>query len=253
MTVTAWLAIWTTALLQQGQVGQGTVRVHKDYYPAYVEARREKKMLLIDFATGFDFKSVDPTKLAGFVLCRVPLDYTLPIDGKRQRLIDAPAFVCLQKQPGIAVVDLHNRSHLRETVSVLPKHFALKDYVAALLDLPDGTLTQRTLTWAFRIHQERPACVYGTADPTLMQHAGSHSTNQAQSNAMYHAGAFPGSFEIVAQSWLSNANVADVAVDLVNLWRSSPAHWGAAVTQWSRYGLDMQTNGSVWYATGVFQ
>jgi hypothetical protein len=39
----------------------------------------------------------------------------------------------------------------------------------------------------------------------------------------------------------------------VNLWRSSAPHWGAAITPWSAYGVDMQTNGSVWYATGVFR
>ena len=82
-----------------------------------------------------------------------------------------------------------------------------------------------------------------------MDHADRQSTYQAQSNAMFHSSSFPGSFEIVAQSWMSNANVVDVAIDLVNLWRSSPPHWGAASTAWSRYGVDMQSNGSVWYAT----
>ena len=245
MTATAYLALWL-AMLVDG-------RVHTDYFPAYTEARKSGKMLLIDFGTGFDFKTVDPKKLDGFVLCRVPLDYTIPLDGKKTRLIDAPAFDCLQKQAGLAVVDLQHKSHLRETVSVLPQRFAIGGNVDALLDLPAGSLTQRTLTWAFRVHQERPACTFGTADPTLMDHADRHSTTQAQSNSMFHSGSFPGSFEIVAQSWMSNANVVDVAIDLVALWRSSPPHWGAATTAWSRYGVDMQSNGSVWYATGVFQ
>ena len=59
-------------------------RVHTDYYPAYTEARKSGKMLLIDFGTGFDFSSVDSKKLDGYVLCRVPLEYTLTIDGKRE-------------------------------------------------------------------------------------------------------------------------------------------------------------------------
>jgi hypothetical protein len=86
-----------------------------------------------------------------------------------------------------------------------------------------------------------------------MDHADRHSMIQANSNSMHHSGTFPGSFEIVAQSWMGNGNIADVAVDLVNLWRSSAPHWGAASTPWTRFGVDMQTNGSVWYATGVFQ
>jgi hypothetical protein len=245
MTATACLALCLTTLVNGS--------VNTEYYPAYKEARSSGKMLLIDFGTGFDFKTVDAKRLDGFVLCRVPVDYTIPIDGKPTRLIDAPAFDCLQKQAGIVVVDLRDKSHFGETVSVLPQRYSVGGYVDALFDLPVGSLTQRTLTWAFRVHQERPACTAGVADPTLMEHADRQSTVQAQSNSMFHSSSFPGSFEIVAQSWMSTANMADVAIDLVNLWRSSPPHWGAASTAWSRYGVDMQTNGSVWYATGVFQ
>ena len=172
---------------------------------------------------------------------------------KKTRLIDAPAFDCLQKQAGIVVVDLRDKSHFGETVSVLPQRYSAAGYVDALFDLPVGSLTQRTLTWAFRVHQERPACTQGIADPTLMDHADRQSMVQAQSNSMFHSSNFPGSFEIVAQSGSGGGNLADVAIDLVNIWRSSAPHWGAATTAWSRYGVDMQTNGSAWYATGVFQ
>ena len=127
------------------------VHIHKDYYPAYIEARKSGKMLLVDFGTNFDFKTVDAKSLERYVICRVPVDYKLKIDGKQSRLIDAPAFTCLQQQAGIAVVDLHNKEHFRETVSVLPQRYAATYYVGALLDLPAGTLTQRTLTWAFRV------------------------------------------------------------------------------------------------------
>ncbi len=246
MTATAYIALWFATLLPApGQI-------HSEYYPAYVEARKSGKMLLVDFGTGFDFKTVDAKSLDRYEICRVPVDYTLKIDGKQSRLIDAPAFTCLQQQAGIAVVDLHNKEHFRETVSVLPQRYAVSGYVAAVLDLPAGTLTQRTLTWAFRVHQERPPCTNGTADPNMMQHADAHSLNQANSNSMYHSSNFPGSFEIVAQS-MGNGNIDDIAVELVNLWRSSAPHWGAASTPWSAFGVDMQTNGSVWYATGVFR
>jgi hypothetical protein len=244
-TLTACLALWLAAPVQG--------HVHNHYFPAYAEAQKSGKMLLIDFGTGFDFKTLDAKKLDDFVVCRVPVEHTIRVDGKTTRLIDSPAFDSLQKQAGIAVVDLKDKSHYRETVSVLPQRYATGGYVDALLDLPVGSLTQRTLTWAFRVHQERPACTSGVADPTLMDHADRQSQTQAQSNSMFHSSSFPGSFEIVAQSWMGNGNVADVAIDLVNLWRSSPPHWGAASTAWSRYGVDMQTNGSAWYATGVFQ
>jgi hypothetical protein len=246
MSAPAYFALVMATLLQ------GSPRVHNDYFPAYIEARDAGKMLLIDFGTNFDFHTVDRTKLKTYVLCRVPLDYRIPVGGKQERLIDAPAFICLQGQPGIAVVNLRDKAHFRETVSILPQRFAVAGYMAVLLDLPAGSLTQRTLTWAFRVQGERPACTNGAADPALMQHADRHSLNQAYSNSMYHSSNFPGSFEIVAQS-PAGGSVVDAALNLVNLWRSSPPHWGAAVTPWSRYGLDMQSNGAVWYGTGVFQ
>ena len=179
-------------------------------------------MLVIDFGTGFDFNIVDAKKLDGYILCRVPVDYEITVDGKRTRLIDAPAFDCLQKQSGIVVVDLQEKTHFGETVSVLPQRYSAAGYVDALFDLPVGSITQRTLTWAFRVHQERPACTQGIADPTLMDHADRQSTVQAQSNSMFHSSSFPGSFEIVAQSGSGGGNLADVAIDLVNIWRSWP-------------------------------
>lgn len=247
MTAVANIALWIATLLPAP--GQ---KVYTEYYPAFVAARSSGKMLLVDFGTDFDFKTVDAKSLEGYVICHVPVDYKLKIDGKMARLIDAPAFYCLQQQPGIVVVDLHNKEHFRETVSVLPQRYVAAYYVGALLNLPSGTITQRTLTWAFRVHQEHPPCTNGMADPGMMQHADVHSLNQANSNSMYHSGNFPGSFEIVAQS-MGSGNMADIAVELVNLWRSSAPHWGAASTPWSAYGVDMQTNGSVWYATGVFR
>jgi hypothetical protein len=245
MTATACLALCLTTLVNG--------RVQTDYYHAYREAQRSGKMLVIDFGTGFDFNTVDAKKLDGFVLCRVPVDYTIKTEGMQARLIDSPAFDCLQKQPGIVVVDLQEKTHFGETISVLPQRYSAAGYVDALFDLPVGSITQRTLTWAFRVHQERPACTQGVADPTLMQHADRQSTVQAQSNSMFHSSNFPGSFEIVAQSGSGGGNLADVAIELVNTWRGSAPHWGAATTAWSRYGVDMQSNGGSWYATGVFQ
>ena len=120
MTAIVNFALWFAMLLPvPGQ------KVHTEYYPAFVEARKSGKMLLVDFGTNFDFKTVDAKSLEHYVICRVAVDYSLKIDGKQARLIDAPAFTCLQKQPGIAVVDLQNKAHFRETVSVLPQRYAV--------------------------------------------------------------------------------------------------------------------------------
>src|SRR4051812_12434623 len=132
MTASTYAAICLAALFHGD--------IHTKYFPAYIEARDSGKMLLIDFGTNFDFKSVDAKKLEGYVICRLPLEHSVLLEGKAQRLIDAPAFNCLQKQPGLVVIDLHNKNHFREAVSVLPQRYTAAYYVAALLDLPDGSI-----------------------------------------------------------------------------------------------------------------
>lgn len=223
-----------------------------DYYAAYKEARDTKKMLLVDFGSGFDFKQLSEKQLSGHVLCRVPADYTIQKDGKSQKLIDFPAFRSLNGEQGLVVIDFRNPSTMFRAVSVLPRRHVSKQHVETMLTLPAGTLTQRTLLWAFRVRPEQPRGLFGQADITLMSHASSHSQTQAAYNSMHHAGYFPGSFEIVAQSW-SQSSIVDAANDLVALWASSPAHWGAACTGWSGFGCDMKQSGGGWFGTGVFR
>ncbi|MGE3313764.1 MAG: CAP domain-containing protein [Planctomycetaceae bacterium] len=225
---------------------------HTDYFAAYRDARDSKKMLLIDIASGFDFNQVSEKTLSSHVLCRVPADYSIESEGTSKKLLDFPAFKALNGEPGLIVVDFRNKGTMFRTVSVLPRRHLSKHSVETLLTLPAGTLTQRTLVWAFRVRPEQPRGVFGQADATLMSHASNHSQTQASYNSMHHAGSFPGSFEIVAQSW-SQSSIVDAAKDLVALWASSPAHWGAACTGWSGFGCDMKSNGSGWYGTGVFR
>ena len=47
--------------------------------------------------------------------------------------------------------------------------------------------------------------------------------------------------------------MVDAAIDIVGSWRQSSGHWSAARSAWSSYGYDMKTNGSKWFATGVFR
>ena len=53
------------------------------------------------------------------------------------------------------------------------------DRMAALLDLPLGTLTQRTLTFAVRTHPEQPASAASHLSPLLARETESHSLHQA--------------------------------------------------------------------------
>ena len=64
--------------------GAGPEGLHTEYYPAFVAARSSGKMLLVDFGTDFDFKTVDAKSLEGYVICHVPVDYKLKIDSRRR-------------------------------------------------------------------------------------------------------------------------------------------------------------------------
>ena len=242
-----------TALVCLTLTAPAGATVHTDYYEAYRIARDGGQLLMIDFGSGFDFNSIPPQQLAGHVLCRIPADYTIEKDGRRQRLLDSSAFSALEGRPGVAVVDLRKGPHFGKTVSALPQRHVSPYKVLAVLSLPPGSLTQRTLVWAFRIHPERPQSVYGSPCPQLMAHCARHCGVQCATDNQHHAAGHPGSTEIVAESWPWNRNVVDAAIDIVQSWRGSPGHWGAASRFWSRYGYDMRTNGQKWYATGVFQ
>jgi hypothetical protein len=230
-------------------LGAPAVEQPGNYYAAYKQARSGRKMLLVDFGTGV---RIDGARgLDRHVVCRLPADYRLP--GAKGRLLDVGCFSELGGQPGVAVIDLTGGPYNGDVVSVLPQRHCSPEKVAALLALPPGSLTQRTLTWAFLIHPERPQSVYAAPCPQLMAHCERHSARQAAMNNQHHDMGHPGRAEIVAESWPWNKNVVDAAIDIVWSWRQSPAHWGAARQTWSRFGYDMKTNGEKWFATGVFE
>lgn len=222
-----------------------------DYFAAYRQAETEHKLLLIDFGTGTSFGAATPDQQARHVVCRLTVDATLP--DSTERIIDHACFRALGRQPGLAIVDLTGGPHHGDVVSVLPHSHVTPQKAAALLALPSGTLTQRTLTWAFLIHPERPQSVQAAPCPQLMAHCARHSGRQASMNNQHHDMNHPGRSEIVAESWPWNKNVVDAAIDIVWSWRQSPGHWSAASQNWNRFGYDMKTNGEKWYATGVFQ
>lgn len=227
--------------------------VHRDYAEAYRDAAAAKKMLVVDFATDSNLPELQRQAGTSHVLCQLPLDATLTIDDKAVRLLDHDSFSEVGKEGGVAIVDLENEEFSGSVVSALPRRHVRDDYVVALLGLPKGTLTQRSLTWAFRVHPERPQSAWATVCPMLMNHAANHSQAQANSGAIYHNLPGMASSEIVAESWPWNNHPIDAAIDIVQSWRGSPGHWQAASSQWGFFGYDMKHNGSKWFATGVFR
>ncbi len=93
----------------------------------------------------------------------------------------------MRNGPGIAVIDFaHPEAEYQGyVVSVLPftpgKYYRFRaEHLETLVDLPPGTLTQRSMILAVRIHPEHPASTEGQEDPILLSEASSQSNYQAQ-------------------------------------------------------------------------
>ncbi len=186
------------------------------------------------------------------------------------QLIRHRSFAELQGQAGVAIIDFTNpqSKFFGHVVSIyplsLPGALTTED-LTALLTLPTGSLTQRTLILAVRIHPERPGSTSGTLLTTLAKESESHSLHQARINNQGHhnwesrfhriSGRLPGGHlaqEVCAESWPGKGLIA-AALDVVDSWRHSSGHWRAVRGRHSYYGYDMKrgSNG-IWYATGIF-
>ena len=132
-----------------------------------------------------------------------------------------------------------------------------------MLDLPPGTLTQRTMILAVRTHPEAPASTYGMHHPTLAVGATQHSAYQASLGVQGHqnfesrygqlSGAAGGSVsEVVAESW-PGQNMIDSCIDCVQSWRHSPGHWRGVAGRHRAFGYDIRRGrNGIWYGTGIF-
>jgi hypothetical protein len=254
-----------------------------DYADAMRAAKAQQKMLFIwfcgapksQFGDRFEVATLANQRirnlLTRYVSVKLPQDFAITVDGKDVRLLDHAAFQELHHSPGIAIVDLENEGteHYGYVVSTLPftpgKYYRFRpEHLVEALDLPAGTLTQRTLVFAVRIHPEKPASTRGSIDPNLVSEAKSHSSYQASIRVQGHhrwGERFPRLSrllfglecqEVVAESW-PHEGLVDAAVDVVDSWHHSPGHWQAVYSNQNRFGYDMKkgSNG-IWYATGLF-
>ncbi len=214
-------------------------------------------------------------RLADYVCLRLPLDAATPVDGRPVRLLEHTSMAELRRGPGIAVIDLAHpgTEYYTYAVSVLPltpgKYYRFHpEYVSVMLDLPAGTLTQRTMVFAVRIHPEAPRSTGSASSSVLKQEAESHSNYQAQIRVQGHqqwdsrfhrimsrllGRGTPGMpKEVVAESW-PNENLVDSCIDCVDSWRQSSGHWEAVRALHTAYGYDIQRGeNGIWYATGIF-
>jgi len=253
-----------------------------DYGQAMKAAKQSKMQMLVYFCEEGSEASEDPlcTKFAedtklhpllkSYVLARIPMSQRARVAGTEITLFEHKAFAELEKEAGIAVIDLEDpeSKHYGYVVSIyplsLPNAFTTKN-LTALLSLPKGSLTQRTLVLAVRIHPEGPSSTDGTFLAALAEESEDHSNHQAAINVQGHhnwssrfqriSGRLPAGFlaqEVVAESWPGKGLIR-AALDVVSSWRQSSGHWQAVQARHRYYGYDMKRGrNGIWYATGIF-
>jgi hypothetical protein len=209
-------------------------------------------------------------KLHQYVLLKLPLDaVTKTPDGSEMKILAMPEFGEMIKHPGLAVIDFENEGepYFGQLVGVMPFWRGVApapEETLTFLTLPRGTLTQRTLIYAMRIHPDHPLSTEGEPSPLIAQAATEHSEYQAEKNVLGHqnygtrssrlldalGGGSPS--EICAQSW-SDESLYEAAIGCVRAWRHSSAHWSMAKKPHTYYGYDIvRGKNGAWYATGIF-
>ena len=252
-----------------------------DYAEAMYTARQEGKMLLAYFHSPTDTLSRRFEKetladsnvrkgLQDYVCVRLPLDTSIGSEGEKVALLKHKAFREMLGRPGVAIIDFASDSDRLNgsVVSTFPlteELFYTPRRMSVILNLPFGTLTQRTLIYAVRIHRERPASTNGQIYSALVDAAESHSKHQARIRLQRHhqwssrfhriSAGLPNGLaacEVCAESW-PGENLVEAAIECVHSWRLSQGHWSAVRAFHPLYGYDMKrgSNG-IWYSTGIF-
>jgi hypothetical protein len=251
-----------------------------DYGKAMAAAESANKMMFVhfgneadSFAEQLDKWLNDPTSKKyeeTHIFVRLPLNYIATLNGKPVKILGHSAFSVLNSRAGIAILDTRDpkSSQFRRVVSAYPSQFRERLSLSRLqtvLELPFGTLEQRTLVMAVRFHKERPQSTAGEPSAMLIQEVTNHSNHQARTRRQGHhnweqrfhsinsrLGDGLLSKEICAESW-PNEGLLQAAFECVRSWRQSPGHWNAVSNHHVMYGYDMKrgSNG-IWYATGIF-
>jgi len=261
------LATATTSLRSTPTQTAAPVQRIDDYAAASTAAAADGAMLLVSVErdqgnpSPLDLPGLEERLLAGgtpWVLCR-------PDGATAARLGGDPGLVELRGGDGVFVVDHAHDAWRGRVVSVLPrtpgKYYRFEPHhLDQLATLPEGSLTQRSMVLAVRLHPEQPQSTSGSCDPLLCAEAEGHSAHQARIRRQGHHGWETRSqrlggaaAEVCAQSW-EHQDLMDSCVDCVASWRQSPGHWRAVGGRHSAYSYDIRRGGDgIWYATGVFR
>ncbi|MDR0390973.1 MAG: hypothetical protein LBH59_03625 [Planctomycetaceae bacterium] len=207
--------------------------------------------------------------MSKFVLLKLSVNSkVMQDDGEEVSILELPMFKEMVRHPGLAIVDFENydESYYGEVVGVLPFiNFNAPNQFQTItfLTIPAGKLTQRTLTYAVKIHPDRPLSANGEVEQTLLTEATGHAAYQAKNRVLGHhnfsarsgrvrAVLGEGIAEVCAQSGMYNGHF-EAALACVRGWRNSPAHWKHVRAKQKYYAYDMvQSANGLWYATGLF-
>jgi hypothetical protein len=259
-----------------------TISWHADYRAGYKAAAADNRLLLLWFFDPqaavenerFETQVLRSAPIAAaierrYVAAKLPLDAKAEWDEKPAPLLTHPSLAEMRKLPGLAIIDLSEPegAHFRQVVSVYPfsRGPIAAEKLAVLLDLPCGTLTQRTLIYAVRTHPDHPSSTESHLSTLLLQQTQSHATHQASIALQGHhnweqrfhainaqlAGGLVAQ-EVCAESW-PGQDLVEAAEECVDSWRQSPGHWDAVSKRHVLFGYDMQRGANgVWYAAGIF-
>ena len=178
---------------------------YTDYYAAYRAAADQRRFLLINVTpttatacqqAADNYIATTPRlqeHLANVVRLRVPTDATISVEGRSQRLTSFGAFGELAGGSGFVLIDLRNidEPYYGYPVTVLPfasgKYYRWRpDYLSVVMNIPPGTLTQRSMVFAVRVHPENPQSTYGMQHPSLTDGATMQASYQASVGVQGH-------------------------------------------------------------------
>lgn len=254
--------------------------IHTNYATAVQAAKKNGKQLLICFdAPGKSvigdsvekaIANLDDEAKNRFEYVRLTTDETIKIGGQETRLIRHSSFSEMLNRNGIAIIDYENENspNYGRVVTVYPANGARQygsETLYAMSSLPPGTLTQRSLTLAVRLHPARPQSALASWNSGLANEAESHSEYQASlGNQGHHhwdtrfhrinqrLGNGMLAQEVCAESW-PGQRLMDAAEECVDSWRQSSGHWSAVSGRQSFFSYDLKLGrNGIWYATGIF-
>ena len=257
-----------------------------DYCPAKSRAIITKKNMLIHFVekneslrhrrfiTDTCFRPKVRPLLESFICVRLPCGYTVSVDGQKQTLLKLPDFDVMQRQGGLAVIDFScpdSTTH-GQVIGGLPfvepsyyaPPFESAESVSTFLGLPSGTLAERMMVYAIRMHPEGPQSTSGVSSTVLRKAASTHSERQAtlgrQGHQQWQArfqhlwmqiGGKP-PVEVCAESWPGEPLVT-ACLGCVHAWRQSAGHWQSVYGSHPLYAYSIHRGRNrIWYATGIF-